>query len=143
MTNISSIPNWFKISSIIALIWNLMGVGAFVAQMMMTPDMIAALPAAERSLYENVPLWVTIAFSCAVFGGSFGSLLLVLKKSLAFYLLVLSVCGVCTQMYHSFFISNSFEVYGPGGTIMPVMVVVIAIALVWLSKKAESNGWIS
>lgn len=139
----SNAPKWFSIVAIILLIWNLLGVMAFIMQMMMTPEDIAALPQAEQELYANVPTWAIVAFACAVFGGALGCLLLVLKKSSALYLLVLSVLGVCVQMYHSFFISNSIEVYGPGGMIMPVMVIVIAFALVWLCRKATAEKWIS
>lgn len=139
----NTLPGWFKVVAGIALIWNLMGVMAFIAQMMMTPEMITTLPLAEQALYTNVPLWATIAFGCAVWGGALGCLLLVLRKALAFYFLLLSVCGVCVQMYHSFFVSNSFEVFGPGGAIMPAMVIVIAFVLLWFSKNAESKGWIS
>ncbi|MEP2540696.1 MAG: hypothetical protein ABJI60_09590, partial [Kangiellaceae bacterium] len=84
---------------------------------------------------------VNIAFGCAVIGGALGTLLLALKKSVAFYLLIVSLVGVCVQMYHSFFIIDSVAVYGPGSAVMPGMVMLIAIALVWLSKDANSKGW--
>ena len=57
--------------------------------------------------------------------------------------LQLSLLGVLVQMYHAFFMSNSFEVFGPGGMIMPVMVVVIAIYLVVLSRQAATKNWIT
>ena len=47
------------------------------------------------------------------------------------------------QMFHAFFMSNSFEVYGPGGLVMPVMVLVIAIYLVTLAAKAKAHRWTS
>ncbi|PHS16923.1 MAG: hypothetical protein COA86_11310 [Kangiella sp.] len=116
---------------------------AFAAQMMMTPEMLAALPEAERNLYENVPMWATIAFACAVLGGGTGSLLLALKKAIAFPVLVLSLVGVIVQMYHSFFVIDAMTVYGPGQAIMPSMVMIIAALLVWLSNNAKNKGWIS
>ena len=51
------------------------------------------------------------------------------------------VYGLIVQMYHSFFMSNSFEVYGPGGTVMPIMVIVIALLLVRFSAKGKDNNW--
>jgi len=142
-TTKNTIPKWFTIAAALALVWNLMGVMAFVRQMMMTPEMIAELPQAEQTLYTSVPLWATIAFACAVFGGAFGSLALLMRKLLAGPLLIASLVGVTTQMFHSFIISNSFEVFGPGGAIMPAMVAIIAIALVRLAAKAKVNGWLS
>lgn len=139
----SPLPKWFTIATALALVWNLMGVMAFVGQMTMTPEMMAELPQAEQELYSSIPWWATIAFACAVFGGALGSLALLMKKSLAQPLLILSLVGVAVQMFHSFVISNSFEVFGPGGTIMPVMVIIIAIALVRLAGKAKTNAWLS
>ncbi len=141
MTTESAIPKWFSVVAWVAFVWKTLGVAAFAAQMMMTPEMIASLPEAERGLYENIPMWVNIAQGCAVIGGALGTLLLALKKSVAFYLLIVSLVGVCVQMYHSFFIIDSVAVYGPGSAVMPGSVMLIAIALVWLSKDANSKGW--
>ena len=137
------IPSWFKIVAIIALIWNLLGVLAFVGQMLITPEMLSALPIAEQELYANTPLWATTAFTIAVFSGAFGSLFLLMRKSIATPLLTFSLVGILVQNVHSFFISNSIEVYGPGGMIMPVMIILLAIYLIWLAKNAQANGWFS
>ena len=142
-TSNAVIPKWFTIVAILALVWNLMGVMAFIAQMTMTVEMLAELPQAEQEIYNSIPLWATIAFACAVFAGALGSLALLMKKSLAEPLLILSLAGVAIQMFHSFVISNSFEVFGPGGAIMPAMVAVIAMALVRLASKAKANGWLN
>jgi hypothetical protein len=138
-----AIPSWFKVVAILAFVWNLLGVMAFVSQMMMTPEMIAELPQAEQDLYASVPLWAIAAFALAVFSGALASLALVLKKKICYRLFIASFVGVIIQMFHSFFISNSFEVYGPGGTIMPIMVIVIAFVLVRFSAKGINNKWFS
>ena len=140
---IGEIPRWFSVIAWVAFVWNLLGVMAFAAQMMMTPEMLAALPEAERNLYETVPMWATIAFAFAVLGGATGSLLLALKKAIAFPVLILSLIGVIIQMYHSFFVIDSLAVYGPGQAIMPAMIVLIGIGLVWLSNDAKNKEWIS
>ena len=142
-SNSSNAPKWFLIVGIVALIWNLMGVAAYIMQVTMGPQELAALPEAQRTLYETTPAWATAAFAIAVNGGALGCLLLILKKSLAFPVLILSLAGVLVQMVHAFFISNSFEVFGPGGMIMPIMVLVIAIYLVLLSQSAKTKGWLS
>jgi hypothetical protein len=137
------IPQWFKVVAIIALIWNLLGVLAFVGQMFITPEMLSALPIAEQELYANTPIWATVAFAIAVFSGAFGSLFLLMRKSFSTPLLIFSLGGVLVQNVHSFFISNSIEVYGPGGMIMPAMIILLATYLVWLAKKAQAQGWFS
>lgn len=143
MTTSSEKPaTWFWVVSGIAFFWNLLGVMAYIQQVTMSPEAMSALPDAERALYQSVPSWATGAFAIAVWGGALGSLLLLLKKKLAAPVLILSFVGIAVQMYHSLFIANSIEVYGPGGMIMPIMVVVIGAGLIWLSRKATVLGWI-
>ena len=142
-TTRSKAPKWFMVVAAVLLVWNLMGVMAYIMQVTMSPEVFAALPEAERQLYENTPTWATAAFAIAVNGGTLGCLLLLLKRNLAGLFLQLSLAGVLVQMFHSFFMSNSFEVFGPGGMVMPVMVIVIAIYLVWLAARARNRGWSS
>ena len=137
----SKAPVWFPIVAVLLLVWNLLGVVAYLMQVMMSPEAIAALPEAERQIYENTPVWATVAFAVAVNCGTLGCLLLLLKRNLAGLFLQLSLAGVLVQMYHAFFISNAFEVFGPGGAVMPVLVIVIAVCLVILAAKAKANRW--
>lgn len=137
----NSAPKWFMIVAAILLIWNLLGVMAYLMQVTMGPEALAALPEAERQLYENTPAWATAAFAVAVNGGALGCLLLLLKRNLAGIFLQLSLAGVLVQMFHSFFMSNAFEVFGPGGLIMPVMVLAVAIYLVTLAAMAKVKRW--
>ncbi|MCO4798082.1 MAG: hypothetical protein KC484_02625 [Colwelliaceae bacterium] len=143
MTEKIEIPKWFKNTAIIALIWNLLGLMAFISHMMMTPEMISDLSVQEQELYKDIPLWATAAFAIAVLAGTFGSALLFLKRSIAKPLFIASLIGVILQNYHSFFVIDSMTVYGVSSVIMPMMVIIIAIALIMLSSKAEKNGWIN
>tara|TARA_R110000868_G_scaffold383578_7_gene650677 strand:+ start:29360 stop:29803 length:444 start_codon:yes stop_codon:yes gene_type:complete len=136
-------PKWLLGISIFALIWNLLGVFAYVAQMMMTPEMLAQLPADQQALMESTPAWATSAFALAVWGGSLGAILLLLKKKIAKLVFIVSLVGVLVQMFYNFVIANSIEVYGPGGLIMPIMVLIVSVGLVWYSNKAEKKGWLS
>ncbi|OUS23255.1 hypothetical protein A9Q98_15740 [Thalassotalea sp. 42_200_T64] len=143
MTNSTKLPNWFTVVAVMTLIWNLMGVMAFISGQIMSAEQIATLSQAERHLHETTPVWATIAFACAVFFGALGCLFLVLKKAVATNLLIVSLAAVIVQMFHAYFMSNSWEVFGPGGAVMPVMVIAIGIYLVMLSKKAVKQGWIN
>ena len=139
----SKAPKWFMIVAAVLLVWNLLGVMAYIMQVMMSPETLAALPEEQRQLYENTPAWATAAFAVAVNFGALGCVLLLLRKNLAGLFLQLSLTGVLVQMFHSFFMSKSFEVFGPGGVVMPVMVIVIAIYLVVLAANANTKRWTS
>ena len=142
-TAMSTAPKWFMIVAALLLVWNLMGVMAYIMQVTMSAESLAALPEAQRQLYENTPKWATAAFAVAVNGGALGCVLLLLRRNLAGLFLQLSLVAVLVQMFHAFFMSNSFEVFGPGGMVMPIMVIVLAVYLVILAAKAKTKGWTS
>jgi hypothetical protein len=140
--NESVAPKWFKVVAILALIWNLMGVVAYLMRAFRGDEAIAALPEAERAYLQAVPAWATAAFAFAVWGGALGSLALVLKKSWAYPVLIISVLGIAGQTIHSFILANAMEVYGMMSLIMMIITLAIGIFLVWLANSAKSKGWI-
>ena len=137
------LPTSFYIISGAALVWNLLGVMVYVMHVTMTPEAMSALPEAQRQLLENTPVWATSAFAIAVNSGALGCLLLLLRQSWAFPVLVVSLAGIVVQMYHSIVMANSIEVYGPIEMIRSAMIIVIGIFLVWYSKGAKEKGWIN
>jgi hypothetical protein len=141
MTSTTKPATWFWVVSGMALLWNLMGVAAYISSVTMTPETLQVMPENERALLESTPAWATGAFAIAVWAGLLGSLLLLLRKSLATMVLITSFAGIVVQMIHAFFISNSFEVYGPGGLAMPIMVLAFGAFLIWFARKAAESGW--
>jgi hypothetical protein len=143
MTSTTKPATWFWVVSALALVWNLMGVMAYIMQVTMSPEALQALPENERTLMESVPTWVTSAFAIAVWGSTLGSILLLMRKKIATPVFILSFVGILVQMYYNLFMSKSMEVYGPGGLAMPIMVLVLGVFLIWFSRKATSNAWIN
>ena len=115
-----------------------MGAINFVAQM--NPDMLAAYRESERAIIEGRPAWATIAFAIAVFGGALGCVLLLLRKSAAFYLFIASLLGVIVTMMHILGAGIDFGLGEILGIIL--MPLVLAAFLIWYSKWAESKDWI-
>jgi hypothetical protein len=132
----------FWVIGAIALIWNVLGSINFFVQM--NADMIVAYPESERAIIVGRPMWATVAFGVAVLGGAIGSALLLLKKSVAFYVFVASLLGVVVTMTHTLGLFGPSIEFSPaemaGIILMPL---VLAAFLVWYSKFAENRTWIS
>lgn len=127
-------PNrWIKSVLITALLWNMLGIFALTMQLLLTPEMISKLPQEQQLAYKQQPLWATLAFAVAVFGGALGCLLLLFKKSLAIFTLIASLAAILVQQYYNFLIINSISLFGISAIFMPIIVIIIAIALVYLS----------
>jgi hypothetical protein len=125
--------------SAVALVWNVMGAANFFVQM--DPDVLATYRESERAIVEGRPLWATAAFAVAVFGGVFGCLLLLFKRSAAHYLFVASLLGVIVTIIHALGIGIDFGL----GEILGIILLplVVAAFLVWYSKRAAHKGWTS
>jgi hypothetical protein len=129
----------FWVIGAVMLIWNVMGCINFFMQM--NPDMLAAYRESERAIIEGRPLWATGAFAIAVFGGALGCLLLLLRKSSAVYLFMVSLLGVIVTMIHSLGVGIDFGLGEMLGIIL--MPLVVAAFLIWYAKLAESKAWVS
>ncbi|MBQ4834405.1 hypothetical protein J8L70_14220 [Pseudoalteromonas sp. MMG010] len=135
-------PNWLKPLAWAALIWNLLGVTAFIIQLMMTPETLSKLPLDQQASYSNIPYWATLAFAIAVFSGTLACLLLIYKNKLASVLCTLSLCGILVQQYYNFIVIDSINLLGISAITMPLLVIIIAICLLALSIKGNRLGWL-
>ena len=136
-------PTWYWVLSIIFLLWNFMGILSFFAHTFITEEALTALPANERELYGDYPLWTTIVFAVAVFGGTIGCIGLLMKKKWSKTAFIISILAIIPQMVHNVFFTKSMDVYGPGqAATMPVMVLVLGFVLIWFSGFAIKKNWL-
>jgi uncharacterized membrane protein len=126
----------FWIIGAFALVWNAMGCINYLSQM--SPETLAGYPEAARALVESRLAWATAAFAIAVFGGVIGCLLLMLRKSAAYYVFIASLLGVIVTNIHTFRISGSIEIW-----VGSLMSLVVAAFLIWYSKLAERKAWVN
>ncbi|MRH99382.1 hypothetical protein GH721_02455 [Kriegella sp. EG-1] len=141
-TSIVKPPLWFWIISVIALLWNLMGVGAYLADAFMSIEDLEALTQAQRELHESQPAWVTACYATAVWAGTLGCIFLLMRKKWARPVLLVSLLGVIGQQIYMKFLSNTYEVYGGAAMLLPIMVIIIAVALVFFARLSESKHWL-
>lgn len=131
-------PIWFWIVSVLALIWNGLGVMAYLARAYATDEMIAALPKEQQPEFlVEYPAWYTAAFAIAVFAGTLGCLSLLLRKKIAYGLFVLSALSAIIQHVYLF-----INVDMPS-MVMPIMIIAVCLFLVWFSKHSIAKHWIS
>jgi len=132
----------FWIIAVIALIWNAMGVNQYLQQQYRTVAFKSQYTTEQLELVYNMPSWAIAAFALAVFSGVLGSLALLLRKKVASLLFSISLLAILVQMAYNFGIINSYEIYGPSGLIMPVVIVVFAVFLLFYSKSVSKKSWL-
>jgi hypothetical protein len=126
----------FWVICVVALVWNIMGSINFIMQM--NPEMVAKFPEEAQSIITSRPLWATIAFAFAVFGGVLAEILLLLKIATAYYLFIGSFLGIIITNIHTFQVSSAISIWA--GILMSF---VIATFLIWYTKNVQNKGWIN
>jgi hypothetical protein len=137
------IPPWFHVLASVALFWNLLGAVVVIMSFMITPEAIATLPQEQQPLHTNISVWSLYGSLLAVAAGSLGCLALLTKKAWAYPLFISSLVGLVLQNIGIFILVNGAAIVGTSGLFMQAFVVIIAIGLLLLSKKAIKRGWIS
>lgn len=138
----TSLPVWFWVISVIVLLWYLVDMSAFFMRVLMTDDVIMAMPENQRHLYRNMPPWVNIVFAGEVFGGALGGVGLLLRKKWALPLFVVSILGVLSQTFYVYFLSDAVNTMGTPAIVMPLVAILIGIGTIVLAKSAISKGWL-
>ncbi len=130
-------PIWFWIISVIALVWNGMGVKAYLDQAYNTETYRAMYTPEQIEIDSNAPAWITAAFAIAVFAGALAAIGLLLRKSWSVKLWLLSLLAVIIQMGYT--LINGYA----SSMVMTIMIIVFAFLFVWFARKSEANGWLS
>ena len=136
-------PRSFLIISIVALLWNLMGVMSYIMQVTRSPTLFAGLSEAELAVYESMPSWVAGAFAIAVFGGTLACVGLVVKKAWCVPVFLVSLVAIIVQFGYWLFGTDSIAVMGNEVFLMPALVTVVTVFLVWYSRGAKAKGCLS
>lgn len=135
-------PKWYLPVAIIALIWNLIGCAAYLHDVMLTPEDIAMLPADQQALYAARPAWSVAATAVAVWAGAVGCLGLIVRRRWATPLLIASLAGVVLQDVSLFAMSSTAAVPS-AAYFLQGLVLLIAIGLLLLARKATASGWLT
>ena len=136
-------PLWYWAVALLATLWMLFGVLAWVMDLRMTPEQLALLPDAQQQLYALRPQWVFLVYAVAVFSGLAGAIGLLLRKRWATTWFLVSLVAVVVQFGYTLFGMDAIGLLGPGMALpFPIVIVAFAVFLLWFARYARRHGWI-
>jgi hypothetical protein len=136
----TGVSHWsFWLIGGVTLIYNALGVMNYFTQI--NAQSVAAMPEMYRALIEGRPAWATGAFAVAVFGATLGCVVLLLKRSAAYYLFIASLIGALVTMIHTLGMTGS-DVGPVGSLIGNLLQLVVTAFLIWYSRYAKTRTWI-
>ncbi|MEM7611857.1 MAG: hypothetical protein AAF270_09275 [Pseudomonadota bacterium] len=136
------VPRSFYVFGVLALLWNLIGVAAYLADTMATAQTLASMPQAHQDFLAARPSWVIGVFAIAVFGGTLGCIMLLMRNALAVPLFAASLIAAVLQNIYSFALADGLAVFGTAGLALPAMIIIVASALLAYAQVNKKRGWI-
>ena len=136
-----AIPRWFLVVAIIILLWNLMGIGSFAAHWLMGPDDIAALPAIQQDMMNQMTARTWVAFAVATAAGLLGAIALLAKRRAATWLFIVSLIAILIQFSSPHLVDIATN---RDASIMAFPAFIVAMALLQsvLAWRWTNAGWL-
>ena len=129
---------------IIGFLWSLMGVVSFMLAEMNVEAVMSRYPQEQRDYFTSFPLWAVAFWAIGVFGGVIGCVLLLLRKRLAFPVLLASLIGAIVSNLGGLFLLGGMKVMretgGLGFTAVPI---VLGVLLASYARAMSKKGVLS
>jgi hypothetical protein len=138
----STVPTWFWIAAILALLFECLGCYFYLAEVTMTDLEIAALPIDQGAMLAARPVIYYAAFAVAVWVGLVGSVLLLIRRKLAEPLLLVSLVAVAAQFGIALLVPAMSEVTPDSAYTLPIAIFVICYGIYMLARRARKQGWL-
>lgn len=140
MTNTTSRAPWHLwLIGVIALLFNSIGVFDFVMAMAQGAKYMASagMTPAQIAHYQLMPVWMTAVWAIGVWGAFLASILLLLRRKLAFPIFVLSLAAFLISLAYTYVLTDGGAIMGRQ---MAITSAVIAILLLFFSWYAHAMG---
>lgn len=146
-TALPRLPKSFWIIAVLGLLWNLLGLAMFFMQVTLSPEALAAMPAAQREIHGATPAWIDVTFGLTVVSGVVSGVLgavgLLMRRRWAVVMFGVSLVALAVQLLGAYLVTPAGAASGAAGLGLPVLLIVIAFALLAYACNVASRGWLA
>ena len=102
----------------------------------------ATLPLDQRAAFEAEPAWITAAYAVAVWVGLAGSILLVMRRKLAEWLLLISLIAVLVWLAGLLLVGPLRDSMSANDLIVALVVAALTWTVFWFARHSRQRGWL-
>lgn len=127
---------------VIAVLFNAIGVFDFVMSMTrgatylasagMTPEQVAH--------YQGLPGWMTAVWAIGVWGAFLASILLLLRRRVAFAVFVLSLAAFLISLIYTYILTDGGAIMGPQMALTSAVIAILLLCFSWYSHAMGKRG---
>ncbi len=128
------------IVGIVLILWNLLGIYAFVHDFAQTPADLAKLPASQSAMYAGMRSWEWGVYGVGTITGFIGALGIALKRGWAALASLISLIAVAIQFGHAFIARVGANSWDPGAIGFVGFIVLICALQYYLARRWAGKG---
>lgn len=144
--NVSETPAPWHLWAIgvVALLWNALGAFDYLMTQTKNEAYMAQFTAEQLDFFYGFPAWVVAAWAIAVWGGVLGAVLLLLRKQIAVWVLLVSLVAMVLTAFQNYVLSNGLEVIGDAFALtFTAVIFVVALGLFIYARHMRTRGVLS
>ncbi|WP_183955897.1 sugar transporter [Sphingobium fontiphilum] len=126
--------------AIVLLLWNLMGVAAFIMQFTMDYAELAKTDPYTARMMTTMPGWLWGVYAVAVGAGTLGAGTLLARRAAAAALFALSLVAVIIQFGHALALTDLIAVKGWSAAAFPAFIVLMAAIQYGYARALVAKG---
>lgn len=135
-------PFYFWVIGGLLLVWNLMGIAAYVMQSGIDTRELARTDPVTARAFAEMPFWAWMVYALAVASGGVGSLVLLLRRRTSIALFCVSLVAIIIQFGRTFIATDLITEKGAQAVAFPALIFVIALFSVWWTLRSYKAGWL-
>lgn len=124
----------------VTLLWNVVGAYDYLMTQTQNEAYMGQFTPEQLEFFYAFPTWVVAFWALAVWGGVLGSILLLMRKSLAVPVFIVSLSSMVITTFQNYVLSDASEVIGVAGIAFSAVIFLIAVALVLYARAMRERG---
>lgn len=134
------IPWHLWVVGIFAVLWNAIGAFDYVMTETRNEGYLSSFTPEQLEYFYGFPAWIVAFWAIAVWGGVLGAVLLVLRKSLAVPVFLVSFISMVVTSIYNFGLSDGLKVMGdPFSLVFSGLIFVFALLLFFYARAMKNR----
>jgi len=126
----------------LAVLFNAIGVFDYVMSMTEGPAYMASagMTPAQIDHYLSMPTWMTAVWATGVWSAIIGSVLILLRRKLAFPVFALSLAAFLLSLVYTYVLAGAGEIMGQQMAITSAVITAVLVFLAWYAWAMGKRG---
>lgn len=127
---------------VVGLLWNAFGCVDYTMTALQGEVWLRQMGMTDAQItsYVAMPAWMTAVWAIGVWGAMVGTILLLLRRRLAFPVFVVSLIAYVISLVYAYVLSDQAAIMPEGTWIMQAVILVGCLFFVWYSRAMAKRG---